>query len=129
MWSYSSICHIHIHRMGIKTMSKRSKNREALKDFYEILDVPKNASEKAIQKAFWKMARKCHPDLNPNDPDATRKFKEAAKAYQILKSEDKRNEVDAMIISEFCNSFLGSLDNDKKPVKKHKSEFLRILKG
>ena len=110
-------------------MKRRSKNSEVFKDFYGILGVPKNASEKAIQKAFRKLARKCHPDLNPDDPDATKKFAEAAKAYQILKSEDKRNEVDAKIISEYCNSFLGSLSNDKKPVKKHKTEFHRLLKG
>ena len=106
-----------------------AKRQEPLKDFYDILGVPKNVSDKGIKKAFRKLARECHPDLNQDDPEANTKFTEMAEAYRNLKSHDKRNEVDARIISEYCNSFLGSLKNDKKPKKKITSIFHRILKG
>jgi DnaJ-class molecular chaperone len=104
-----------------------SKSQEPPKDFYSILGVPKNVTEKGIKKAFRKLARKYHPDLNQADPEATRKFAELAEAYRNLKSNDKRNEVDAQIINEYCNSFLGSFNSGEKPKKKVTSEFLRLL--
>ncbi len=110
-------------------MKKRREDDEPIKDYYEILGVAKNASQKAIQKAFRKRAQKCHPDLNQDDPDAAKKFIALAEAYQALKVEEKRNEFDAQIISEYCMSFLGSLKSGKKTKGKKKSEFLRILKG
>ena len=97
-------------------------------DFYSVLGVPKNASEKAIKEAFRKLARRYHPDVNREDPDTTRKFVELAEAYRTLKSKEKRNEVDARIISEYCNSFLGSLKTESVSNKKAASEFLRILR-
>lgn len=78
--------------------------------------------------AFRKLARKYHPDMNRDDPEATFKFTELAEAYRTLKSKEKRNEVDARIISEFCRSFLGSIHEEEKHARKTTSEFLRILK-
>ena len=109
-------------------MRNRRKNSEPIKDFYSILGVPKNASEKGIKEAFRRLARKYHPDLNRDDPDTTRKFTELAEAYRTLKSQEKRNEVDARIISEYCRSFLGSVKAKGEVEKKATSEFLRILK-
>ena len=109
-------------------MRNLKKNVEPLKDFYSVLGVPKNASDIGIKEAFRKLARKYHPDLNPDDPDATSKFIELAEAYRTLKSEDSRNAVDARIISEYCRSFLGSIRTNEKIDKKVSSEFLRILK-
>ena len=57
---------------------------EPLTDYYEILGVPKSASQKAIQKAFRKLARKYHPDLNQDDPDANKKFAALAEAFNKL---------------------------------------------
>lgn len=109
-------------------MMNKQKNSEPLKDFYSILGVPKNASEEGIKVAFRKLARKYHPDMNRDDPEATFKFTELAEAYRTLKSKEKRNEVDARIISEFCRSFLGSIHEEEKHARKTTSEFLRILK-
>lgn len=100
---------------------------EPVKDFYSILGVPKYASEQAIKEAFRKLARQYHPDVNQEDPDTTRKFTELAEAYRTLKSKEKRDEVDARIISEYCSSFLGSPRTEAVAKKKAKSEFLRIL--
>ncbi|MCB1857987.1 MAG: J domain-containing protein [Gammaproteobacteria bacterium] len=108
-------------------MGIRKKYSEPLIDFYEVLGVPKYATEKGIHQAFRKKAHEYHPDLHPDDPDATRKFAEVAKAYRTLKSEEKRNDVDARIISDYCMSFLGSFHTAKQPDKKLTSEFLRIL--
>ena len=110
-------------------MRKSRKSPAPLKDFYSILGVPKYASEGAIKDAFRKLARKYHPDVNQEDPDTTRKFVELAEAYRTLKSKERRDEVDARIISEYCSSFLGSIRKEETPdSKKITSEFIRILK-
>jgi len=60
------------------------------KDYYKILGVKKNADKEAVSKAFKKLARKYHPDLNPDNPDAEKKFKELGEAYEVLKDPEKR---------------------------------------
>jgi len=107
---------------------KQSKNQKApLKDYYLVLGVPQGASQKAITQAFRKKAQSWHPDRN-NSAEAKEKFQELVEAYQILKSSDKRNDFDARIISEFCDSFVFSLDKEEDESKKNpRSEFRRIL--
>ena len=60
------------------------------RDPYEILGVPRDADETTVKKAFRKLARELHPDVNAHDPDAETKFKEAAEAYEILNDSDRR---------------------------------------
>ena len=60
------------------------------KDFYKTLGVNKDASQDEIKKAFRKLARKYHPDLNPGDKNSEQKFKEANEAYEILSDAKKR---------------------------------------
>ncbi|KXB07611.1 molecular chaperone DnaJ, partial [candidate division MSBL1 archaeon SCGC-AAA382A20] len=62
----------------------------AEKDYYKILGVDRNASEDEIKKAYRKLALKYHPDRNPDDPDAADKFKDAARAYEVLGDAEKR---------------------------------------
>ena len=64
------------------------------KDYYKILGVEKNASEKDIKKAYRKIALKYHPDKNPGDKEAEEKFKEAAEAYEVLSNKEKRDKYD-----------------------------------
>ena len=60
------------------------------RDPYEVLGVPRDADETAIKKAFRRLARELHPDVNAHDPDAEEKFKEAAEAYEILNDPERR---------------------------------------
>jgi molecular chaperone DnaJ len=60
------------------------------RDPYEVLGVGRDADETAIKKAFRKLARELHPDVNAHDPDAEEKFKEAAEAYEILSDPERR---------------------------------------
>jgi molecular chaperone DnaJ len=60
------------------------------RDYYEVLGVPRDADETTIKKAFRRLARELHPDVNKHDPDAEDKFKEAAEAYEVLSDSDRR---------------------------------------
>lgn len=60
------------------------------RDPYEVLGVGRDADDSTIKKAFRKLARELHPDVNAHDPDAEEKFKEAAEAYEILSDPDRR---------------------------------------
>ena len=66
----------------------------ASRNYYDILGVPKGASEEEIKKAYKRLAIKYHPDRNPGDKEAEAKFKEAAEAYEVLHDEKKRQVYD-----------------------------------
>jgi curved DNA-binding protein len=63
-------------------------------DYYKVLGIPKTASEGDIKEAYRKLVRKYHPDLNPNDKDAERKFKEVNEANEVLSDPEKRKKYD-----------------------------------
>jgi molecular chaperone DnaJ len=72
-----------------------SINRDWLeKDYYDVLGVPKNASQAEIKKAYRKLAQENHPDANPGNQQAEDRFKEASAAYDVLGSAEKRKEYD-----------------------------------
>ncbi|KAL4648687.1 hypothetical protein GN956_G7393 [Arapaima gigas] len=63
-------------------------------DFYQVLGVPRTASQKDIKKAYYQMAKKYHPDTNKDDPQAKEKFAKLAEAYEVLNDEVKRKQYD-----------------------------------
>lgn len=67
---------------------------EQKRDYYEVLGVDKNADEAAIKKAYRVLAKKYHPDMNPGDAEAEKKFKEASEAYAVLSDPEKKRQYD-----------------------------------
>ncbi|MBR1853284.1 MAG: molecular chaperone DnaJ [Lachnospiraceae bacterium] len=67
---------------------------EQKRDYYEVLGVDKNADEATIKKAYRVLAKKYHPDMNPGDAEAEKKFKEASEAYAVLSDPDKKRQYD-----------------------------------
>jgi molecular chaperone DnaJ len=65
------------------------------RDYYEVLGVDRGATDAEIKKAFRRLARELHPDVNKHDPEAEEKFKEAAEAYEVLSEPDRRQTYDA----------------------------------
>ena len=78
------------------------------RDYYEVLGVDRNADDSTIKKAYRNLAKKYHPDMNPGDKDAEKKFKEASEAYEVLSNEEKRKNYDHKLTTEW---------NKPKPTK------------
>ncbi len=67
---------------------------EQKRDYYEVLGVDKNADEATLKKAYRALAKKYHPDMNPGDAEAEKKFKEASEAYGVLSDPEKKRQYD-----------------------------------
>ncbi|XP_048756400.1 protein tumorous imaginal discs, mitochondrial-like isoform X2 [Ostrea edulis] len=81
----------------ISCLQKKSFHTSSLQfkeDFYKVLGIPKTADQKEIKKAYYKLAKKYHPDVNKDNKEAAKKFQEAAEAYEVLSDESKRRQYD-----------------------------------
>ena len=82
----------------------------AKKDYYEVLGIKRDADDAAIKKAYRKLAKKYHPDMNPGDKEAEAKFKEATEAYSVLSDPEKRRTYDQYGHAAFENGGAGQGD-------------------
>ncbi|XP_066496589.1 dnaJ homolog subfamily A member 3, mitochondrial [Tiliqua scincoides] len=80
----------------------------AKEDFYQVLGVSRNASQKEIKKAYYQLAKKYHPDTNKDDPKAKEKFSQLAEAYEVLGDEVKRKQYDTYGTAGFDPGSAGS---------------------
>lgn len=81
---------------------------EQKRDYYEVLGVDKNADDATIKKAYRQLAKKYHPDMNPGDAEAEKKFKEASEAYAVLSDAEKRRQYDQFGHAAFDGSAGGA---------------------
>ena len=78
-------------------------------DYYDVLGINKNADEKTIKKAYRKLAKKYHPDINPGDSNAEAKFKEVTEAYEVLSDPEKRNSMIVLVMPPLMEREMHSL--------------------
>ncbi len=76
---------------------------ESKRDYYEVLGVSRDADDATLKKAYRALAKKYHPDMNPDNPEAEAKFKEASEAYAVLSDPDKRRQYDQFGHAAFDN--------------------------
>ena len=81
---------------------------ESKRDYYEVLGVSRDADDATLKKAYRKLAKKYHPDMNPGDAEAEKKFKEASEAYAVLSDAEKRRQYDQFGHAAFENGAGGA---------------------
>lgn len=96
-------------------------------DYYKILEVDKNATQKEIKSAYRKLARKFHPDLNPNDSDAKRKFQQINEAHEVLSDPEKRKKYDHYGEDwKHADEFRHAGQNQRQPSGSERQRYQRI---
>uniref|UniRef100_A0A8D2J9W6 DnaJ homolog subfamily A member 3, mitochondrial n=1 Tax=Varanus komodoensis TaxID=61221 RepID=A0A8D2J9W6_VARKO len=98
----------HRHPLVCTASFHTSFPTRAKEDFYQILGVPRTASQKEIKKAYYQLAKKYHPDTNKDDPKAKEKFAQLAEAYEVLGDEGKRKQYDTYGTAGFDAGTAGS---------------------
>lgn len=86
-----SLNSFYLQRAPFHATGRRDQRK---KDFYDVLSVPRNASQKDIKKAYYQLAKKYHPDTNKGDPNAAKKFQEVSEAYEVLSDDGRRKQYD-----------------------------------
>ncbi|XP_013784424.1 protein tumorous imaginal discs, mitochondrial-like [Limulus polyphemus] len=83
--------------LTLNTVASRKFHTTSLcqkRDYYEVLGVARNASQKDIKKSYYQLAKKFHPDTNRGDSEAAKKFQEVSEAYEVLSDDNKRKQYD-----------------------------------
>lgn len=90
---------------------------------YEVLGVPPNASDEEIRRAYKNLARKFHPDLNPNNPQAEMMFKAAGRAFEVLGDPDKRAAYDERLRAD------ASVGAPARPARGRRVDLVMVVFG
>lgn len=101
----------------------------ASKDYYKILNVRENVSVDELKKSYRELAKKYHPDANPNNKSAEEKFKEISEAYYVLSDEKKRREYDAYKKGGFSQGYSGGAQGFQGAQGFDYEEILRAFRG
>lgn len=111
------------------------------KDYYKVLGVEKSVDESSLKKAYRKLSKKYHPDVNPDDPKSEEKFKEVAEAYDVLSNKEKRQNYDMygnasgggnpfgggnMNMDDIFNSFFGQNPFGQRRSRKKRGSDIRV---
>ena len=99
---------------------------KGFKDYFKILGVRRNATDKEIKSAFRKLAKKFHPDLNPHDQLVESEFKKIIEAYEILSNQETRKSYERSLSGFFENRDGNSRKFDKDNTDKFYNEYLNI---
>lgn len=94
-------------------------------DYYKILNIPHQADESQIKQAYRKLAKRYHPDLNPDNPEAEARFKDIVEAYETLGDPAKRRKYDANMIQ--ASATMGTEPKAQKAARR--ASTLEILQG
>lgn len=100
-----------------------------MKDYYRILEINKDATSKDIKAKFKSLARKYHPDLNPNNKEAEESFKEINEAYSVLSNEEERKKYDNKLNGAFNSNKESKKEAKKQSTKRSDINFENIDKS
>src|SRR3989442_4651673 len=90
---------------GTLRLGEYRRNFMTKKDYYSVLGVRRDASDKEIKQTYRRLARQYHPDVNPGDASAEQKFKEISEAYAVLSNPDSRKKYDRFGHQAFATGF------------------------
>ena len=88
---------------------------QQVRNYYQVLGVPRNATAEEVKKSFRKLARQYHPDVNPNDKTAEEKFKDINEAYDVLSDDNKRLEYDTQLFGRSSRPSFSRVPNGDRP--------------
>lgn len=96
-------------------------------DYYELFGVPPEASQDELRSAYRRLAAECHPDRNPENPEAEQVFREVSEAYSVLSDQGKRKEYDLARMKDPLRGILASVSEALEPFAETMANVLDVF--